>query len=209
MKSLTFFLYCFFLFILPSDLWAIKSLGTIGAVYHIEEPDLMKEIEQAVANFDEKKYKEKTRNQIFSYQPKDISKLPRSKKTQTRIYTPIAKAPFDIPDDKGNIIYPKGFEFYPLASLPYFGTYSVLDATNTKQLRWYKAHPWYQNIETKILLTDGAWNATSTTLNRPVYYLTEELAKRLGVQVTPTLIQRSPEDPKSLILQEFNPESFQ
>ena len=97
--------------------------------------------------------------------------------------------PWDITDAEGNIVYPKGYRYNPLTNRR-FRTMIVIDASKPKQLDWADHVKGAADSMTRIVITRGDLAAVSRRLNRPVYRLHPQVAKRFGIETVPTIVQQ-------------------
>jgi conjugal transfer pilus assembly protein TraW len=100
-----------------TSLWPVCAveLGRVGAVYPIAEKDALSEIEQRAKNFDWTKIfnKEKNTAKLKAYRPSDMEVLPSALEDSIRTVDMTYTTEFDVPDGRGNILYPKGYVFNP------------------------------------------------------------------------------------------------
>lgn len=170
-----------------------RVLDTIGATYPIAEKDALLDIEEAARRvdwgnvFDRKAWEKK----VKEFRPGDAASLPHAKKDRARLIDMTYTLEFDIPDDKGNIIYPKGYAFNPLefmtAPLP---TLIIIDGSSREQTEWYKRSPYFKERYAMLLITDGSWFELSRELKHPVYYLPVQVKERLRVEAVPSVVSR-------------------
>ena len=97
--------------------------------------------------------------------------------------------PRDITDDKGNILYPKGYRFNPLAHRR-FRPMIVIDGTDTRQLNWAATVEAVGNPMTRIVITNGNKAEVSRYFKRRVYRLHPQVARRYRITSVPTIIQQ-------------------
>jgi len=178
----------FFLFILLAvPPWtfagASKELGTLGKVYPIVEPDIIAELQQGAPTLDLQKMKEE-----FAYhQPANLHKLPKTKADRTFAVDMTYTLDRDLMDEKGQILYKKGFTFNPLHYVNLAGGLVVIDGSDPAQVTWFKASPYFANLQAVLLLSDGYAAGLNEQLNRPVYYLTKDIVDRLHFAAVPSV----------------------
>lgn len=63
----------------------------------------------------------------------------------------------------------------------------AIDCTDPDQVEWFKKSKYYSNLRANLLLTDGIATQIGTELNRPVYYLTYDINKRLKLKSVPSI----------------------
>ena len=165
-----------------------------GKTYDFAEKNLLDEIQQYIKDNKSKInkqlniYKKQAKSKIDTYKPQSI-KLPMA--TKTRVFYPdmTYKSEFDIKDQNGNILYPKGFKVNPLkyVTLPY--EIIVIDATIPQQIKWLKKQ-FLNTTKYKIMLSDGNYKDVSKDLNQPVFYLTSKIIDRFKLKKTPSIIKQ-------------------
>ena len=156
----------------------------LGRVYPVVEPDIVAELTEKVHSIDLSRIEAEHEH----YQPFDLHKLPRAKENKQFNLDMTYTLDRNLIDDKGTIIYPQGYTFNPLNHFSLPGGIIVLDASDPQQLEWFKSSPYINNPRTYLLLSDGYAAELRTSLKRPVYYFTHEIAKRLTVQAVPAII---------------------
>jgi conjugal transfer pilus assembly protein TraW len=180
---------------------ALSSLGhtsfaavrpVLGALYPIEEPDALSEIEDRAAKVDWAKHlgPAAVAARVRAYRPPNLEKLPRARADRDRFVDMSYTNERDIPDGKGGILYPKGFRFNPLDYLTVSSVFAVLDGNDPRQIQWLKRQPWFDDPRLKILLTDGDHTATAEAVGRHVYYLTTPVAQRMQLVAVPSLVNQ-------------------
>lgn len=183
----------------PTLAGTIINLGVVGTTYPIAEPDMLAELQGQVAknNHARKQWHE----QIKTYQPADLHNLPRATTDRTFQVDMTYTLNRDLTDADGKLIYPKGYSFNPLDYINFPGGIVVIDGADPEQVAWFKQTPYAENHQMKLLITDGLAPELIQTLQRPVFYLTEDIAKRLQLKAVPSLIfQRE----KRMHVQEIN-----
>jgi conjugal transfer pilus assembly protein TraW len=167
-----------------------RDLGTIGRTYPIIERDALEEIEERAKQVDWSSMFDKDRNaeRIRNYQPKDLASLPRAVRSNVRMIDISYTLEFDIPDGKGGILYPKGFVFNPLDYITYPRTIVVINGSDRQQIAWFKSSVHATSMKAVLLITAGNYYDLSKELNRPVYYLTAGLARKLQLSATPCIV---------------------
>jgi conjugal transfer pilus assembly protein TraW len=167
-----------------------KDLGTMGATYQIIERDALEEIEERAKQVDWGKLfdKEKNEQRIKNYRPKDLVALKKAEQDRTRIVDVTYTLDFDIPDEKGNVLYPKGFTFNPLDYIVYPRTIIVLDGMDSVQVDWFKKSPYFKNVNAVLWITDGNYYDLSAELGRAVYYANSMIVARFNILAVPSVI---------------------
>lgn len=162
---------------MPAMGWA----QTLGRTYAIEEPDAIEEIQQRAAGID---WKAKAKAiDVRAAMRKGSVSVPVAKVATTYPLDLTYTLSFDIPDGKGGVLYPKGYQFNPVAfvHLPY--RLGVI-GTRPEELAWAK-----QQDGAIVWMTAGGDPLDMTNkLGAAVYLYTPQMAKRMPVHGTPALI---------------------
>ena len=95
---------------LAGSLMATES-QLLGRTYEIVEPDALVKIQEKVAQVDWETVM--SDGMARNAAAKAVS-LPRAQEDRARYHIPYYIAEFDVKDQTGQIIYPKGFQFNPL-----------------------------------------------------------------------------------------------
>jgi conjugal transfer pilus assembly protein TraW len=167
-----------------------KDLGAIGTTYPVLERDALEEIEERARQVDWGKLfnAEKNEQKVKSYKPKDLVRLPRATRDRVRMVDISYTLDFDIPDGKGNILYPKGFTFNPLDYIVYPRTIVVINGSDRKQVEWFKKSSYLKNLNTVLWITDGSYYDLATELGMAVYYANAMIVERFNLMSVPCII---------------------
>lgn len=175
------------LFLATPALATVKDLGTVGRTYPVVEPDGLAEIQQPserMKEFQEEMLAERVKN----YQPADLHPLPRTTTEKTFLVDMTYTLDRDLSDADGKVIYPKGYTFNPLDYTTLSGALVVIDGNDPAQLKWFEASPYFKNHQARLLLSNGQVAALTKALQRSVFYLTEDIAKRLHLGAVPSVV---------------------
>ena len=169
-----------------------KVIGTFGKVYPIAEKSALKEIEERVKEVDIADIikPEEIRERLKNYRPPNASRLGHATEDRTFLVDMTYTLPFDIPDGRGGILYPKGFTFNPLEYVPFSRTLVVIDGTEEKEIEWFLSSEYIKRRDVMLLITDGSWYDLSQKLGVPVYYLTEPIRSRFKLEKTPSIVYK-------------------
>ena len=170
-----------------SGFGGIKNLGVVGETYPVVEPDVVVELkEQAVRNnhFKENDFLERMKN----YQPRDIHPLPRATKDRAFLVDMTYTLDRDLKDGDGKVIYPRGYTFNPLDYVSFPGGLIVIDGGDSSQRKWFEQTPYVDDHRVRLLLSSGYAFTLIEQLKRPVFYLTDEIARRLQLSTVPSLV---------------------
>ncbi len=96
--------------------------------------------------------------------------------------------PNDIYDNKGDIIYPKGFKFNPLdyQNIPY--QMIVINGDSNEEIEWLIKNNFIDNIKYMILLSDGNYKEVAEKINQPVFYAMPKITEKFNLEHTPSII---------------------
>jgi len=169
----------------------IYDLGRHGNVYEVVEPDFLDVIEARARALekDSEAIKRRMRERAEAYRPRNAVDLPPAKKNGVRLVDMTYTLEFDITDGKGNVVYPKGFQFNPLEYVPFNETLVILNGTREREIRWFLSSRYANEPGVKVLLTEGRWMEVKKSLGRHVYYLTDFMAGRLHIEATPSVVR--------------------
>jgi conjugal transfer pilus assembly protein TraW len=164
-----------------------KDLGVVGKTYPIVEPDIIIEMKRKMAN-QERLNSAMLRNRLKDYKPADLQQLPKATKDNQKIVDMTYTLPADLLDAEGKVIYPKGFTFNPLDYVTFRRGLVILDGNDSEQLRWFENSPYYESHQAMLLITDGSAYDLISQLQRPVFYLTKDIATRLQLAAVPSVV---------------------
>ena len=171
---------------------ALHDLGSFGHTYSIAEPDALTQIKEAARGVDWSKVfsRKAQQDRIKNFKPANLVDLPRAERDRTYLVDLTYALPFDIPDGKGGVLYLKGYTINPLDYITYPRTLVVIDGSDPKQVRWFTHSEYANSLNVTLLITDGSYYDLARKLNRPVFYLMEDLAERLKIERVPSIIRQ-------------------
>ena len=166
--------------------WAgeIVQLEPVGPTSAVVETDLGDELRQRAVSVDV----EQLRNAQARYQPANLHALPRATKDATTMVDLTHTLEQDVQDANGQVLYPAGFTFNPLRYVSLSGALVVIDGSDPEQVAWFKGSPYGANRRALLLLSGGLAAALRDELQRPVAYLTEDIAQRLQLRAVPSVV---------------------
>ncbi|MGK7346025.1 MAG: hypothetical protein ACNS63_09485 [Candidatus Nitrospinota bacterium M3_3B_026] len=180
-----------------------EILGTFGATYQIVEPDALEEIKKKADRVDwQKVFRNRLRKNIQNFRPPDIASLPKAERNREFIVNPAYILDYDVPAAEG-VVYPAGFSYNPLDYISLSNVLVVLNASDKEQVEWLMKSKHAEDMRTIVLVTGGHIEELTTRLKKPVYYLTERLAKRLGLRAVPSIVEQ---DERSFKVREIDVE---
>ena len=128
--------------------------------------------------------KEKANN----YKPADLKKLTPALKNNIFYPDMTYTNPNDIYDNKGNIIYPKGFKFNPLDYQTIHYQMIIINGNSEKELNWLIENNYIDNIKYMILLSDGNYKEVGEKIKQPVFYAMPKITEKFNLEHTPSII---------------------
>ena len=162
----------------------IVQLEPVGPTSAVIETDLGGELRQRAVRVDV----ERLRSAQAHYQPANLQALPRATKDATTMVDLTHTLEEDVQDANGQVLYPAGFTFNPLRYVSLSGALVVIDGSDPEQVAWFKGSPYGANRRALLLLSGGLAAALRDELQRPVAYLTEDLAQRLQLRAVPSVV---------------------
>ena len=162
----------------------IVRLEPVGPTSAVVETDLGDELRQRAINVDV----EQLRSAQAQYQPANLHALPRATKDSSITVNLSHTLEEDVQDANGQVLYPRGFTFNPLRFVTLSGALVVLDGSDPEQVAWFKGSPYGANRRALLLLSGGLAAALRDELQRPVAYLTEDIAQRLQLRAVPSVV---------------------
>lgn len=169
------------------------DLGRIGPTWPIAEPDLAELLQARAANLDLPARAEAALARFWRQAP--AITLPPAQTTTTRRFRPEVRTSSDLRDDRGRRLLPTGSLINPLQSLPLTARILVLDAQDPHEIAWARTQRDPNRATIHLLANpdreggwDG-WQALQRQLDAPPFLLDRQLAERLRVRATPSLIE--------------------
>ncbi len=180
------FIALFFFLTGLRPLYAVE-LGRFGAVYPIAEKDALAEIEQRARDFDWNKVFNKEQNtaKLKAYRPSDLEVLPPALEDSVRTVDMTYTTEFDIPDGRGDILYPKGYVFNPLEYVYLPNMLVFIDGGKKNQVEWFKRSAYFNDPRTMLMLVGGSYYDLMRDIKRPVFYATKKIVQRLQLRAVP------------------------
>ena len=168
-----------------TQVWAAHTrLEPVGRTYSFVEQDIREEFKQKATGIDI----EALLNTHNRYQPANLHTLPRAASDRVFTVDLTHTLDHDIKDSQGNLLYPQGFTFNPLQYARLSGGLVVIDGSHPEQVEWFKMSPYFQNQRAILLLSGGYAAEVKQALQRPVYYLTHDIAARLQLKAVPSVV---------------------
>ena len=184
------------LFLFPIILFSstLKKQYETGETYQFTEKDMIEEIKEQIINnktqIENKleEYKKITKEKANNYKPTDLKKLSPAIKSNTFYPDMTYTNPNDIYDNKGDIIYPKGFKFNPLDYQTIHYQIIVINGNSKEELDWLIKNNYTDNIKYMILLSDGNYKEVGEKIKQPVFYAMPKITEKFNLEHTPSII---------------------
>ena len=168
----------------PARAGEIVRLEPVGPTSAVVETDLAEALRQRAVSIDV----EQLRSAQAHYQPANLQALPRAEKDTTTRVDLTHTLEQDLVDAQGSILYPASFTFNPLQYVSLSGALVVIDGSDPEQVAWFKDSPYGANHRALLLLSGGLAATLRDELDRPVAYLTEDIAQRLQLRAVPSVV---------------------
>lgn len=176
-----------------------QDLGVVGRVYPIKERDALEEMESRAAKVDWQKETAKVKPE--NYRPENSVSLPRAAKDRSFLVDMTYTLTMDIPDNKGGILYPKGYTFNPLDYIPFNKVMIVINGDDKDQVAWLKKSPYYNQLNVSVSLTEGSALKLGEKLGRQLYYSNAIIVDRFKLVAVPSVIKR---EGRMMLVEEFD-----
>ena len=168
----------------PARAGEIVLLEPVGPTSAVVETDLVNELRQRAFNVDV----EQLRSAQAGYQPTTLHTLPRATREASFSVDLTHTLEQDLVDAQGTVLYPRGFTFNPLRFVSLSGGLVVIDGSDPDQVAWFKGSSYAANRKVLLLLSGGLAAPLRDELERPVAYLTEDIASRLQLRAVPSVV---------------------
>ncbi|BAK73180.1 hypothetical protein [Arcobacter sp. L] len=172
----------------------LKKQYETGETFPFAEKDMIEEIKNQIINNKTQietkleEYKKTTKEKVNNYKPADLKVLTPAIKNNTFYPDMTYTNPNDIYDNKGNIIYPKGFKFNPLDYQTISYQMIIIDGTSKKELDWLIKNNYTNNMKYMILLSDGNYKEIGEKIKQPIFYAMPKITEKFNLEHTPSII---------------------
>lgn len=164
-----------------------KELATTGRTYPIAERDALEEIEERAGSVDWKRHLDAIKP--GNYRPDNLIKLPRARRNNKFFVDMTYTLENDIVNDKGELLYPRGYRFNPLDFVSYKKTLVVINGEDPGQVQWFQSSPLVERMDVSLFITQGSSTDLSRKIKRPVFYATTPLVARFKLKVVPSIVK--------------------
>jgi len=171
---------------------SVHNLGVLGATYSIAERDALEEIQERAkaVDWDKAFNRKKAQEKLKNYKPKNLAKLPRALDDKTFLVDMTYTLDIDIPDGKGNILYPKGYTFNPLEYVQFPNTIVVINGSDKEQVEWFSNSDYIHDYNVTFMISDGSYYDLMKKLKRPVYFADDRIINRFNLRAVPSVIRQ-------------------
>lgn len=179
------------LFILNAELIVIHD----GKTYDFAEKNAIDDIQEHIAKNKDKieenisRIANEQKSKIKEYRPKQKELTP-AKKNNTYYPNMTYTLKEDILDANGKAIYKKGFQFNPADYIKLNQELVVVNIEIPEQKAWLMENSYLNSTNYMILLDKGNAFDLAEEHQRPVYYITEEIAEKFDISHTPSIIKQ-------------------
>ncbi|MES2353140.1 MAG: type-F conjugative transfer system protein TraW [Pseudomonadota bacterium] len=172
-----------------------ESLGTVGPVYPIQEPDLLERIhaklkaKQASGEIERRNKEAQEHARSFIEQPTPLAGITTVTAPRTFFFNPSIVLDRDIADQAGRVIVPAGTRVNPLDKITLSRRLFFFDARDSRQVAQAKAVMDRDGVGVKLVLVAGSYMDLMRKWKRRVYFDQQgELTQRLGIHRVPALV---------------------
>ncbi|MRS03887.1 hypothetical protein EG832_11810 [bacterium] len=164
-----------------------KELATTGRTYPIAERDALEEVEERARSVDWQKHLKAIKP--GNYRPENLTKLPRAHKNNKFLVDMTYMLENDIVNDKGELLYPKGYRFNPLDFVSYNKTLVVINGEDPDQVQWFQSSSLTERMDVSLYITQGSSTDLSRKIKRPVFYATNPFVGRFQLKAVPSIVK--------------------
>ena len=196
-----------------------KNLGVIAPTFPIAEMDMLDWIQARLKHLEqtgemakmEDIFKEQVKQSVKRPQP--VEGITTTTSPSTFFVDPTLTLKEDITNEKGEVLFPKGFQINPfdattwpngggLPPIRLTKQLAFLDGDDERQIAWAKAYrEQHPNVIIKWILTNGEPEKVFKALNERIYFDQQgNITRKLTIKHIPTLAKQ---DGKRWKMQEF------
>ena len=178
--------------LLMAVLAGAKDLGTRGAVWPVEEPDLFTQIEQRLELMEASGELARMRRQALTRArerieaPRRVSGIAPAREHGTRLFDPSVEVEQDVFAPDGALIAARGTRINPLEKHPLTRDLLFIDGTRAVEVAWALRH---EKPSVIVLLAGRPLDLTRVYGRAFFFDQGGRLARRFRLRVTPSLIK--------------------
>lgn len=166
-----------------------KEVAVSGKTYPIAERDALDELEERVKAVDWQKHLKAIKP--GNYRPPNLTFLSRARNHRKFLVDMTYILENDITNDKGELLYPKGYMFNPLDFFSYKRTLVVINGEDPEQARWFQNSSLKNRLDVSLFITQGSSLELAKKIKRPVFYATNPLIARFQLKAVPSIVKAS------------------
>ena len=174
-----------------------EDLGTIGQTYAIEEPHLLRYIEQTLRDKEKTgelaSLEEQAKSRVIESirNPKPLAGIRPTETARTFYFDPSIKVERNITDDKGNIIVPAGTTKNPLEVVSLSKHLLFFDGSDRDQVRYARSLIDHYGGKVKPILVAGSYLDLMKDWQLSVYFDQQGvLTTKFGITQVPALVSQ-------------------
>ena len=174
-----------------------EEMGTIGPTYAIEEPHLLKAIEQQLRAKERSgelaRLEDEAKRRIVEAieHPIPLPGITRTETARSFYFDPSIVVRENITDAKGNILVPAGTRQNPLEVVSLSKHLLFFDGTDARQVEWARQLIARDEGKVKPILVAGSYLALMARWQLPVYFDQQgALTRKLGITHVPALVSQ-------------------
>jgi conjugal transfer pilus assembly protein TraW len=187
-----------------------ESLGRVGQVYGISEPDLIEFIKQRLRGMEASGEMQRLRERFSAgiresvEHPARVTAVTATTKERTFFYNPAVTLDYNITDDKGAIIVPAGTTVNPLDTMRLTETLIFFDGNDPRQVRYVREEEKKSESRWKLVLVGGSPSELMKQWHTRVYFdQGGRLVAKFGITQVPATVSQ---DGDLLKIHEFIPD---
>lgn len=164
-----------------------KELVTTGKTYPIAERDALEEVEERARTVDWQRHLKAIKP--GNYRPNNLTKLPRVRRNNKFLVDMTYTLENDIVNDRGELLYPRGYRFNPLDFVSFKKTLVVINGEDQDQVQWFQSSSLAERMDVSLFITQGSSTDLSRKIKRPVFYATTPFVGRFQLKVVPSVVK--------------------
>lgn len=177
-----------FLLLVNSGYSEVIKLPPEGELYDIKEKDALEEIYEKAKKLDLNLFRQRMLESAEKMLNVNYS-LGKACKSKRISFQPFYTLPFDIVDQYGRVIYPKGYTFNPLDYIKGLSSRKLVffNGKSEVERKWLLKQK--ELLESAVLIAvKGNIRELVNTFKKPVYAFNEEMKERFRVERTPSIV---------------------
>lgn len=170
-----------------------KDYGAFGKTYVIAEQDFLEYIQQKIKGMQasgawdvlQSEFKDRVEKHVMRPTP---HLLPRAVEARTWVFNPSISVPYDVKDNKGEVIVKKGTLVNPLDRVSLSSALLFFDGDDAAQIAWVgREQQLHQKV--KLILTTGSVKDVANHFKQAIYFdLNGFLISKFQIQALPARV---------------------